>query len=497
MKLDYVYSQIDELSKFVKFNRKKIAVLIKDSLNEFSNQYNNLTKENNNLKNNITNQQNELRKKDDEISLLTNKFNDLKKENENLTQKLNTSLKTIMSLNKKYNLVSSFLSAKPIKNDAMEEFNKLLYNDFIEFANNESSLKEEAKAILMMQDIEKKLKNIVTFPAIYNKTVVAVGGGFSAGKSQFLNNFINEKTIKLPVGINPVTAIPTYIIAGEKNIINGYSYKGGVVNIAPKLYKELSHDFIKSLGFNLRDIAPIITIETPMKSYENICFIDTPGYNPSYTENTDTDKETSKEFLKQANVLIWVIGIDTNGTIPASDLEFLENILLEDKKLYIVANKADLRSIDDIEDILDIFEEILDEYDIEYKGMSAFSSINREELSSRKLSLFEFLEDINNPIKVKVKILEDLKNVFDMYKNAIHKQIDWIKKIHLNFKSLQLDYFEAGMDLDNFKIINERIENIKKEFDLNHLQNQLNELNTLEEKFINSINEVFRSIQNQ
>jgi len=215
----------------------------------------------------------------------------------------------------KYDLVSSFLSAKHSKNIPLEKFKSLLAHDFIEFANNESSLAEEAKAILILQDVEKRLETITSFPSIFNKNIVAVGGGFSAGKSEFINSFFIDNKIKLPVGINPVTAIPTYITTGEKNLITGYSYKGGMVELSPTLYKQLSHDFIKSLGFNLKDIAPIMAIETPMKSYENICFIDTPGYNPSNTGYTDSDSDTSKEYLEHADTLLWTIGIDTNGTI--------------------------------------------------------------------------------------------------------------------------------------------------------------------------------------
>jgi len=463
--LKVIYAQLDEVGKFLRFRKKEIIKSIKISLKDFSNNFDTLEK----------------------------KFTLQKNETIAVKHKLNETSTELNVVQNKYDLVSNFLKAESLENKALEEFNLLLTHDFIEFANKESSLTEEAKAILILQDVERRLKNITHFPSIFNKNIVAVGGGFSAGKSEFINSFFIDNEIKLPVGIKPVTAIPTYITVGKKNSIKGYSYKGGMVELSSTIYKQLSHDFIKSLGFNLKDIVPIMAIETPMKSYENICFIDTPGYNPSNTGYTDSDINTSKEYLEHANTLLWIIGIDTNGTIPASDLKFLENITLEDKKIYIIANKADLRSADDVEDILDIFEEILDEYDIEYEGISAFSSINQEELNSRKMSLFEFLEQVNNPVEVQKSILSELNSVFEMYENAINEQITWTKGIQSQFHSLELDLLEISIDESDKA--NERLEKMKDLFKTSHLNKQIKELKQLKEKMLKSVEKVFISLK--
>ena len=452
-KIDKINSQLDEIGSFFKLGRMKLVNSIRDTINDFHN----------------------------DVELLQDSL-------ESTTLKLKIE-------KDKYNLVSSFLNAKPLPNDNLEVFKNFIANDFIEFANQESSLAEEAKALVMLQDIEKRLEQITTFPSIYNKNIVAVGGGFSAGKSEFLNSFFIDKQIKLPVGINPVTAIPTYITVGDANTIKGYSYKGGIVKLSSEMYKKLSHDFIKSLGFNLKDIAPIMAIETPMESYSNICFIDTPGYNPSNTGYTDGDSDTSREYLNHANTLLWVVGIDTNGTIPKSDLEFLESIALEDKKIYLLANKADLRSFDDIEDILDVFEEILDEYDIEYEGISAFSSINKKELMYKNKSLFDFLEEVNNPVNVQISILSELNTVFDMYKDAINGQIEWIKNIQLHFNSLELDLLESGIDVEDSGQIDERLEKMKNLFNTSNLKKQLKQLEELRENMTHSVKEVFLSLE--
>lgn len=395
----------------------------------------------------------------------------------------------------KYDLVSSILAAKNIDNKAMVEFKYLVENDFLEFANQESSLAEEAKALLMLQNIQIELQMISSIPSIYNKNIVAVGGGFSAGKSEFISSFFSDKTIKLPIGIKPVTAIPTYISNGNEHIIKGYSYKSGSVDISSKLYAELSHDFIKSFSFNLKDIVPMIAIETKIKGYNNICFIDTPGYNPTDTGTTDSDHQTASEYLENANVLLWVIGLDaSDGAIPASDLAFLENLSLEDKKLFVIANKADLKSPDDLEDILDSFEEILDEYDINYEGISAYNSMGETEIAFRKKSLVHFLQDVDNPVSAKKKVEAELNLVFNMYEKAINEQLKWVKNIQSDLKSLELDFMQDGMDIYESERANERLETIRAMFKTSCLNKQLKTFENLKGKMILSMNNIFKSI---
>ena len=338
-----MYSELDEVASFIRFNRRNKASSIKMKLETFEK----LVKNNSSLKIECKELKNKNTSLVQEYSAINIKHNDLSKEHLPLNNTYN-------EVTTKYDLICNILSAKSIDNQSMMEFEHLVENDFLDFANEESSLAEEAKALLMLQNIQRELQMISSFPSIYNKNIVAVGGGFSAGKSEFISSFFSDKTIKLPIGIKPVTAIPTYISNGDEHIIKGYSYKGGSVDISRKLYAELSHDFIKSFSFNLKDIVPMMAIETKIKGYNNICFIDTPGYNPTNTGTTDSDHQTASEYLENANVLLWVIGLDaSDGAIPASDLKFLEELGLEDKKLFVIANKADLKSPDDLEHVLD------------------------------------------------------------------------------------------------------------------------------------------------
>ena len=146
----------------------------------------------------------------------------------------------------------------------MEYFSNLMQNDFMEFANNESSLAAEAEAVITMQSVEKELEMITGFPDIFGKCIIALAGGFSCGKSSFINSFFSNDMIKLPVGINPVTAIPTYVIAGKKPRIRGYSNCGGSFEILPEMFQQLSYDIENEFQYSIRKIVPYLALSAEL-----------------------------------------------------------------------------------------------------------------------------------------------------------------------------------------------------------------------------------------
>lgn len=135
---------------------------------------------------------------------------------------------------------------------------------------------------------------------MFQKTIVAVGGGFSAGKSTFLNNLLGLK-LKLPEDIDPTTAIPTYCLKDKKEVLMGFSQNGGMVELS---HLAFDHQFLESLGFNLKEIMPFMLLSAPSVPFEFLCFIDTPGFNPANQGYTGGDKEASKESLKHAKHIL-------------------------------------------------------------------------------------------------------------------------------------------------------------------------------------------------
>lgn len=391
-------------------------------------------------------------------------------------------------------IISSILNARN-ENEGLRKFKDILDNDFLEFTKQESSLEEEAEVFLKLQGIYEELKLIASCPALYKKTIVAVGGGFSSGKSEFISSFFQEGEAKLAIGIEPMTAIPTYVIGDEERGLIGCSKNGGVVELSkidPQIQSKMSHDFIQSFDFNLKDIMPFAVLKTHLEGYDDICFIDTPGYNPSNIAEgyTSQDSATAKDFLENADVLLWLIGVDSNGTIPRSDLEFLQTLNLSEKKLYIILNKSDLRSVDDLQDILSEIASTLEIEDIEYEGISAYSSRRKKEFAYEKMPLQEFLDSCNHPAKKQEKILLELHEIKSKYRYAILKREKEQEALLGLVKSISLDLFEAGFE-DINHIIHKRLKGFYFFCNIEKCKQNLKKLDGLMTHFQDTVDKIF------
>lgn len=481
-----VSSDLEQLSRFISFGRKKNLQSVCTSLKEFDNRYASVQKELESLKLSELEVQEKIRCLKDQTRILG------AKRNSSVLDHYRTHRERVQ-LKRKHHLISSILSATTTPSNGLETFKELFRGDFLTFVSKISSLAEEGEAILLLQSVERELEVVANFRGVYSKNIVALGGGFSSGKSAFISSFIKNKDIKLPIGIKPVTAIPTFIVPGNSSTIKGFSLDGGVIDIGIDLFEQLSHDFIKSFDFNLKKIMPFMAIETQIKDYQHLCFIDTPGYNPAVTYGfTDEDKKTAVEYLKQANSLIWMIGLDSNGTIPLKDLSFLSDLDLSAKKLFIVANKAEIRAKSDLEDIVDEITDALDDYDIAFEGISAYSSITGIEYLYRKQSLHEFLDGQNKPNEIKADILRKCKNVISMYKKAIKKDISKAKKMCSDLNSLELDLLEVGFETEDEKFSN-RMHSIKKQFGTKKYETQLQKIEEIGKLMEQATVEIFKN----
>ena len=371
----------------------------------------------------------------------------------------------MVTVEQKYDLVSRLLAAKPSENEAFEKFKKVFDEDFMAFANKESSLADEAAAVQQLQALEKRLEHIVAFPHMFAKRSVAIGGGFSSGKSAFVNSFIEQPDIELPVGIQPVTAIPSYVMASEDVSIKGYTRTGATVDIARDLYAQLSRDFIGTFSFNLKDQLPSIAVEVPLQAgFEHICLIDTPGYDPG--GDTDSDRETAISSLRDRDALIWMIDV-SNGTIQQNDLEFLHDMKLDGLPLYVVLNKADNKSSSELKDILAEVKDILEDTELEPMGIGAYSSRRTkrgQEYPSDGLSLCDFFRRQNQPVENLVaearRMKAEFQSVFSMYEKAIKQDEESAKLLMTRLNEIDFDLNDTDADVADK--VGEKIDEIKQ-----------------------------------
>ncbi len=100
-------------------------------------------------------------------------------------------------LKERYDLIARILNAK-IENEGLEEYQSVLDNEFLEFASGVDSFKEKEIVLLALQAIKKELQLVASCPILFQKSMVAVGGGFSAGKSTFFKQLVGFEESKTP-----------------------------------------------------------------------------------------------------------------------------------------------------------------------------------------------------------------------------------------------------------------------------------------------------------
>ncbi len=331
-------------------------------------------------------------------------------------------------LKNSHDLIAHILNAK-MENKGLEEYQCILDNEFLEFASGVDSLKEKEIALLVLQEIKKELQLVASYPSLFQKNMVAVGGGFSAGKSSFLNHLLGLN-LKLPENLTPTTAILTYCLKGEREVLMGRSQNGGVVELP---YLTFDHKFLDSLGFNLKEIMPSMLLSAPSVLFEFLCFIDTPGYDAPNQGYMGRDRQASKEYLNHAKHILWFISCERGG-IEKSDLDYLQELYEEGKQVFIVLNKADRKIKNDLEKIATNIREVLEDKGVEILGIGAYSSERYQEIKefSEKSPVFDslekFLTELNKKGEKQNEILSVLYEVHLAYEKAIQQDADKFKR---------------------------------------------------------------------
>ncbi|GAA7340459.1 hypothetical protein MLS209_11860 [Helicobacter pylori] len=396
------------------------------------------------------------------------------------------------ALKNSHDLIARILNAK-MENEGLAEYQRILDNEFLAFSN-EVEFKKQAVVLHTLQELGNELQLVASYPSLFQKSMVAVGGGFSVGKSSFLNHLLGLN-LKLPEAINPTTAIPTYCFKDKREALMGFSQNGGMVEL-PHL--TFDHKFLNSLGFNLKNIMPFMILSSPTMLFKHLCFIDTPGHNPSNRGYTGGDRQASEEYLANAKYILWVIDCQ-HGTIQSDDLDYLQELYEKHgKQVFIVLNKADRKIKNDLEKIATNIRERLEYKGIEFLGIGAYSSKNYEkckeinENSSIFTPLERFLCSLDKKSEKQNEILSVLYEVGLAYEKAIQQDADKFKRYQKALHSLKLDLMQKGFDDFSDASFN-KIESLKKEFSEQERSKRENlaQLNQVINLFKKSIDKVF------
>ena len=223
---------------------------------------------------------------------------------------------------------------------------------------------------------------------------VAVGGGYSSGKSSFLNNITGIGAV-LPTGIEPVSMINTYISFSDKVtklIVSGKNCKGHVVKLNREVLDCIQHSskskvYVSSV---LDELYIKVPVSKDREHLKGLVFIDTPGYNNSDNANKENGKkdiDTASDALEDSDALFWCIDAEA-GTISQRDIEMLNKLIDNNGGNYpfvIVFNKMDKKPANDLIKILQSAEKgCKSKLKIQPIDIIGFSSIGESAIYSLK-----------------------------------------------------------------------------------------------------------------
>ena len=189
---------------------------------------------------------------------------------------------------------------------------------------------KENRGRLLNGDFEHDLKNFcqelswsLTSRENTEHTKIVVAGGFSSGKSTFLNR-LTDRTNLLPTGTDPVSVVKTYLYCSRNTgviSVRGVNQKNVLVDLKPGVLQAIQH--ANKSNVYLASVLDKLLVEIPSNELDGLVFIDTPGYNntdKANQSNGKTDKETALEALKEGNVLFWFVG---GTTITTDDVDII------------------------------------------------------------------------------------------------------------------------------------------------------------------------------
>lgn len=346
----------------------------------------------------------------------------------------------------------------------------------------------------------EKFRDFILYDKLIGKNIVALGGGFSSGKSSFLNALMGKKV--LPSDIDPSTSVPTYIVSGEKHNVVGINIFDSKVQMQPKDIKKIAHGFGEiendddekiTEETTLGHVLESIFFSTPLHQYNNIAFLDTPGYSKPDSEkySAKTDEQIARGQLNSSNYILWFVQADA-GTITEEDIKFIKT-LREDIPKLIIVNKADKKNLEDLKNIIEKIKVSLDIKGIRYIDVFAFSSTMeqiddnalREFINNDKDKIREQIENWNKEI-YESNFARNFKIIFVRCKEFYDEEIDEESR---KLSRLNTSITKLMAENINFEIL-EPLQSMVKD-----AQKNVNELKNISKKLKELQNEFFTEIK--
>ena len=253
------------------------------------------------------------------------------------------------------------------------------YSDYLQEVKN--ILKDTNVEISKINFYEEKINN--------TELIVPVVGGFSAGKSTLINQFLGENI--LSIALTPETALATELRYSENSYIKAIKKDDTFDK-----YEISEIDIIKEKAKNYKYIKLYLNNQK-LQEIEPLILVDMPGFDAPIEHHN----QAILNYLNRGIYFIILTSIE-DGNITKSVLREITNIMEFGKDFSFCLSKTNLRTENDIKAVQNIIEDQLKDY----------FDFNKEIIltdNSSGLELEKILNNIDIEELFKKVFLSDLK----------------------------------------------------------------------------------------
>jgi len=361
----------------------------------------------------------------------------------------------------RYHLLCRALQATPPADDPqpaldrVSRLDELVHRELLELARL-GSPDDFADIYLGFARELARFREFCAYPRLATKTVVAFGGPFSAGKSSLINALIGKKL--LVVEVDPTTALPAYVLAGESDAIHALNLHRLRIPLTDEELASLTHDEPRRHGSQVSRALSAAFITRRDFPWANLAFIDTPGYSGRAVAGDRTDADVAAAQLGGAHAIVWVVSIK-QGDLTEEDLAFLAR-LDPDIPRIVVASHADQLTAEDRAAVIDRMAATLAARNLATEGVFPVSARPRQ---AELLAPLRAQLDAWNQMPRQQRFAHRFKALFTRYQRGLEREMrDAHWQLHRANRIAALAEGDLVSDANELRtVINERLAALK------------------------------------
>lgn len=307
-----------------------------------------------------------------------------------------------------------------------------------DFQGRLERLEQISDEIELLKRLERTIANhgLVEFRSILSTILerledprfeIALFGRVSSGKSSLLNYLLHQEL--LPVGVNPITALPTRIVYGTipRLIVQFADQKVKTFEVG-QLAEFVSE---QQNPANFKHVARLV-VELPSARLKNgLVFVDTPGLGSLATAGA----EETLAYLPRCD--LGVVLIDAGATLTQEDLSTIRALYEATIPAYVLLSKADLLT------------DVDRERSLHYITKQITNQLGIEILVHPVSVIPAYIEQLNGDLEQELILLSDRHQ--QLAKQSIRRKIGALREGVIAALRIKLSQTEPQMNHANFQ----------------------------------------------